>query len=245
MIYQAPGVPTFGALALTLGLRASEGGDVLRMVRALASIVVSYPGGGFSSLLSVDYDPGPGGRPSKTGPRRVSRLELTPGRPFRTKDPELPKDARFVALAPLPRLPAYLPPLVGDRREWWGLSRLYLHMLSELAHQSRDIAAGYGALIPAAALIQWAAELGIRQPPGLLIPSQLERWQRDGNDGEAVFELVGPDRWHLHPRHEAERAMLEEGGRARTARSAAGLEGAKVRAEWLAGGRPPRRGAKR
>ena len=210
-----------GALAAELGLRADRDGPAaLAMLRALAALVLDYPNGAVSSLLSLDYHPGGPGR------GRVSRLEITPGRPWFGHDPGLPDGAEHRALVPLPELPGHLPHFRSSPNDRAGCARLYLHILTELAMQSDDIARGLGAHIPVPRLVAWALRLDAMRPPPLLAPAVLA----DLEAGDVLVK-VGPDRWHIAERFPAERALLEAGGRARIGASVGGKLAAEARQE--------------
>jgi hypothetical protein len=222
VIVGADGMNAYGVLAAAMGMRASADANAVRGVLwAMASTMVTYPDGGEAGVLLIDYRPG-GGRGNP------SRLALTPGRPWLWSDVyDLPEGAKHRALAPIPLLPDFAPPFVGDPRERGALGRLYLRILAELAHLAPDIARGIGAHIPGARWAELAREEGVLRPPPLLVGLLQDRWTRDGDDGPAVLERVGTDRWHLAPAFDAERAMLEEGGKARIGASEGGKRAAK------------------
>ena len=211
-----------GALAAELGLRADRDGPAaLAMLRALAALVLDYPNGAVSSLLSLDYHPGGPGR------GRVSRLEITPGRPWFGHDPGLPDGAEHRALVPLPELPGHLPHFTTNNpRDRAGCARLYLHIMAEHAIQSDDLARGLGALVTAPSLVEWSIRLDVMRPPRFLVPAVLD----DLVNGEVLVRL-GPDRYHLHERFPAERALLEAGGRARIGATIGGIRAAEARQE--------------
>jgi hypothetical protein len=220
------GINAYGAVAEAMGLDPrDDAGKVRALLHALSCAILSYPDGGEASVLMLDYRPG-GGRGNP------SRLTLTPGRPWLAGDVHaLPEGAAYRALAPIPLLPDLAPPFVGDRRERGALGRLYLRILAELAHHSPEIARGVGAHIPGDRWAALAREEGVIRPPPLLVGLVQDRWTRDGDDGPAVFERVGPDRWHLAPAFAEERAVLEEGGRQRIGASIGGKLAAASRAE--------------
>lgn len=219
------GVNAWGIVAAELGMDpAKNASDIRGMLLAMQATIVSYPDGGEAGLLMLDYRPG-GGRGNP------SRLTLTPGRPWWASDVhDLPAGAEYRALAPIPKLEGHAPPFVGDRSERAALARLYLRVLAELARDAPDIARGLGAHIPPARWMQLAIEVGVRRPPPLLIPALSDRWTRDGDDGAAILERVGLDRWNLAPRFVAEREMLEAGGRLRIGAAEGGRRASKARA---------------
>ena len=216
----------YGAVAAAMGMDPEKHGSGVRaMLCALNCTMLAYPDGSEAGVLLLDYRPG-GGRGNP------SRLTLTPGRPWLARDVfELPDGSGFRALAPIPVLPDYAPPFVGDRRERGALLRLYLRILAELAKESSDISRGMGAHIPGSRWAELAREEGVIRPPPLLVGLIQDRWTRDGDDGPAVFERVGPERWHLAAAFEAERRLLEEGGKQRIGASAGGTLSAKLRSE--------------
>lgn len=229
------GMNAYAVLAAAMGMRATADAAAVRGVLwALNATIVSYPDGGEAGVLLVDYRSG-GGRGNP------SRLELTPGRPWLWSDVyALPEGARHRALAPIPLLPNFAPPFVGDRRERAALGRLYLRILAELAHLAPDIARGRGAHIPGARWAELAREEGVQRPPPLLVGQVQDRWTRDGDDGPAILERVDNDRWHLAPAFEHERLCLEEGGRLRIGAAEGGKRSARKRRqarEQLAAGR--------
>lgn len=219
----ADGVNAYGRVAGAMGMDPEKhAGEVRGLLHALSSSILSYPDGGEAGVLLLDYRPG-GGRGNP------SRLTLTPGRPWLAGDVHaLPDGAAYRALAPIPMLPDLAPPFVGDRRERGALGRLWLRILAELAHESADLARGLGAHIPGSRWAQLAREEGVLRPPPLLVEQVQDRWTRTG---DAVFERVGPDRWHLAPAFAEERAMLEAGGKARIGASKGGKLSAKSKAE--------------
>lgn len=220
------GVNAYGTVAAAMGMDPEKhAGEVRGLLHALNCAILSYPDGGEAGVLMLDYRPG-GGRGNP------SRLTLTPGRPWLAADVfELPEGSVHRALAPIPLLPDLAPPFVGDRRERGALGRLWLRILAELAHQSPDLARGLGAHIPGARWAELAREEGVLRPPPLLVELVQARWTRDADDGPAVFERVGPERWHLAPAFAAEREMLEAGGKQRIGASVGGKLAAKARAE--------------
>ncbi len=222
----ADGVNAYGIVAAAMGMDPHKhAGEVRGLLHALNCAILSYPDGGEAGVLMLDYRPG-GGRGNP------SRLTLTPGRPWLAGDVfELPEGSAYRALAAIPKLPDLAPPFVGDRRERGALGRLWLRILAELAREAPDLARGLGAHIPGARWAAIASEEGLQRPPPLLIPLVQDRWVRDGDDGPAVFERVGPERWHLAPAFAAEREMLEAGGKARIGASKGGQLAAKARSE--------------
>ena len=221
----ADGVNAWGSVAVALGMDPKNSGEVRGMIHALQATVIQYPDGAESGVLMFDYRPG-GGRGNP------SRLRLTPGRPWLADDVHnLPEGAEYRALAPIPRLEGYAPPFVGDRRERAALARLWLCLLVELTREAPDLSLGLGANIPTTRWAELALTVGVLRPPPFLVGLLQERWSIDGHDGAAVLERVGPDRWHLAPRFEAERAMLEAGGRMRRGAAEGGRRAARGRAE--------------
>lgn len=222
----AEGVNAYGTVAAAMGMDPRKHADEVRgLLHALNCAILSYPDGGEAGVLMLDYRPG-GGRGNP------SRLTLTPGRPWLAADVfELPEGSAHRALAPIPMLPDLAPPFVGDRRERGALGRLWLRILAELAHESPDLFRGLGAHIPGARWAELAREEGVLRPPPLLVELVQARWTREGDDGPAVFERVGPERWHLAPAFAAEREMLEAGGKQRIGASVGGKLAAKARAE--------------
>jgi hypothetical protein len=218
------GVNAYGTVAAELGLDGIKDAGVVRgLLHALNCAILSYPDGSEAGVLLLDYRPG-GGRGNP------SRLTLTPGRPWRWGDVyDLPAAHRI--LAPLPRLPDLAPPFVGNRKDRAALARLYLRILAELAREAPDIARGLGAYIPGARWAELAAEEGLRNPGPLAIGPILDRWTHDENDGPAVLERLGADRWHLAPAFAAERKLLEDGGKLRIGASEGGKRSVKAKAE--------------
>jgi hypothetical protein len=218
------GVNAYGTVAAALGMDPEKDAAMVRgLLHALNCAILAYPDGSEAGVLMLDYRPG-GGR------GKTSRLTLTPGRPWRSKDSGLPEDAEYRALAPIPLLPDLAPPFVGDRRDRGPLARLYLRILAELAREAPDIYLGNGARIPGARWVELARQEGVTRPPPLLVELVQDRWTRDGDDGPAVFERVGHDRWHLAPAFAAEREMLETGGMMRIGSSEGGRRSAEARA---------------
>jgi len=220
------GVNAWGTVAGALGMNASgSGGEVCRMIHALQATIIQYPNGDEAGVLMFDYRQG-GGRGNP------SRLTIRPGRAWLSSDVhELPEGAEYRALAPIPRLEGYAPPFVGDRRERAALARLWLCLLVELTREAPALSLGLGASIPTTLWRDLAASVGVLRPPPLLVGLLQDRWSVDGDDGAAVLQRVGPDRWHLAPRFEAERAMLEAGGRMRRGAAEGGRRAARGRAE--------------
>lgn len=239
----ADGVNAWGSVALALGMNASGAGDeVCRMIHALQATIIQYPNGDEAGVLMFDYRKG-GGRGNP------SRLTIRPGRAWLSSDVhELPEGAEYRALAPIPRLEGYAPPFVGDRRERAALARLWLCLLVELTREAPDLSLGLGAHIPGARWAELANTVGVKRPPPVLVSLLQNRWAADGDDGRAVLERVGPDRWHLAPRFEAERIMLETGGRMRRGAAEGGRRAARGRAEErgrLADGLPRKPGGRK
>ena len=220
------GVNAYGAVAAAMGMDPSKHADDVRgLLHALSCAILSYPNGDEASVLMLDYRKG-GGRGNP------SRLTLTPGRPWLAGDVfELPEGSAYRALAPIPMLPDHAPPFVGNRQDRGALARLYLRILAELAHESPDIYRGLGANIPGARWAELANAEGLRNPGPLALDAVKARWARDGDDGPAVFERLGPDRWHLAPAFAAEREMLEAGGKQRIGASSGGKLSTKAKAE--------------
>ena len=221
----ADGVNAWGSVAVALGMDPKNSAEVCRMIHALQATIIQYPNGDEAGVLMFDYRQG-GGRGNP------SRLTIRPGRPWLSTDVhELPDGAEYRALAPIPALEGYAPPFVGDRRERAALARLWLCLLIELTREAPDLSLGLGAHIPTTRWAELAQTVGVIRPPPLLVSLLQNRWAADGDDGRAVLERVGPDRWHLAPRFEAERAMLEAGGRMRRGAAEGGRRAAKGRAE--------------
>ena len=221
----AAGVNAYGTVAGAMGMDPEKHASAVRgLLMALQCTWFEYAGreGG---LLMAEYD-------GRRGRGHRSRLKLTPSSLWLSATVhDLPEGAEHRALAPIPLLPNFAPPFVGDPSERGALARLYLRILAELAHGNRDLASGIGAHIPGARWAELAREEGVRRPPPLLVTLVQDRWTRDGDDGPAVFERVGPDRWHLAPRFAAEREMLEAGGKQRIGASVGGKLAAKAKAE--------------
>lgn len=222
----ADGVNAYGAVAAAMGMDPSKHEDDVRgLLHALSCAILSYPNGDEAGVLMLDYRKG-GGRGNP------SRLTLTPGRPWLAGDVfELPEGSAYRALAPIPMLPHHAPPFVGNRQDRAALARLYLRILAELAHQSPDLFRGLGAHIPGERWAELANAEGLRNPGPLALDAVKARWTRDGDDGDAVFALVGPERWHLAPAFAAEREMLEAGGKQRIGASKGGQLAVKAKAE--------------
>jgi hypothetical protein len=220
------GVNAWGTVAAALGMDAGKhAGEVRGMLHALQATIIQYPNGDEAGVLHVDYRAG-GGRGNP------SRLTVRPGRPWLSSDVHtLPDSAEYRALAPIPALEGYAPPFVGDRRERAALARLWLCLLVELTRGSPDLSRGLGAHIPGARWAELANMVGVLRPRPLLVSLLQDRWAVDGDDGAAVLERVGPDRWHLAPRFEAERTMLENGGRMRLGAAEGGRRSARARTE--------------
>ena len=180
------------------------------------------------NLLTYHYRQAGHGRGS------VSRLELTPGWPFKLNAAELRgKEAAVSALAPLPPLTGNLPPMPGTlrRNDHAAGARLWLAVLAELARQNQPISAGDGAHLPGSRLAALAVELGVKRPEPLVLGSGvLELWTRDGEHGPALLERVGEDRYHLGPAFPEERRLLEEGGRHREGQAERGEIATRKRA---------------
>ena len=195
-------------------------------------------------LLSVDYCAGGRGKGS------ASRLTLTPGWPFKLNAAELRGErAELSALAPLPPLPGNLPPMPGgggrpnDRA---AAARLWWAVLAELAHQNREIYRGDGALLTGADLARLAREVGVRRPEPLIIGAGLlEGWTRERDDGPALLERMGTDRYHLGPAFPEERRVLEEGGERRDGQSERAKIGTRKRAAKATGAAEHRKRRKR
>lgn len=137
------------------------------------------------------------------------------------------------SLVPLPRLPDWCAPMMGGPRNHGGIARLWLWTLCRLREQADDLTRGNGVLIE-----DWeAAANEVGYPYPLLVQHGLiARWTRDDKGGLAVLEEVAPNRYHLAPHLEAERAMLEEAGR----RTIQGRKGGKAAAERRANPKPRR-----
>jgi len=231
------GVNAWGTVAAALGMDAGKNAlEVRNMVHALQATIIQYPNGDEAGVLHFDYRAGKSGRGNR------SRLTVHPGRPWLSSDVHtLPDSAEYRALAPIPALEGYAPPFVGDRTERAALARLWLCLLVELTRGSPDLSRGLGAHIPGARWAELANTVGVRRPPPVLVSLLQDRWVRDGDDGAAVLQRVGPDRWHLAPRFEAERAMLEAGGRMRLGAAEGGRRSVRARneeRERLAAGLP-------
>ena len=228
-----------GSRAAALGMDAGKhAGEVRGMLHALQATIIQYPNGDEAGVLHLDYRAG-GGRGNP------SRLTVRPGRPWLSSDVHaLPDSAEYRALAPIPTLEGYAPPFVGPTTERAALARLWLCLLVELTREAPDLSLGLGASIPTTRWAELAQTVGVKRPPPLLVGLLQDRWSVDGDDGAAVLQRVGPDRWHLAPRFEAERAMLEAGGKLRRGRAEGGRRAARGRAEEagrLADGLPRKR----
>jgi hypothetical protein len=162
------------------------------------------------------------------GRGKVGRITVTPNAVIcgTVRDTDTDRADRF--LVPLPELPGWCAPMVGRPNEHGAYARLWLWTLCRLREHAEDIHLGTGVLIDGATWAGAGLEVGLRNPEPLLVPHGLiARWTRDGDDGRAVLEEVTPNRYHLAPHLEAERAMLDEAGR----RSIQGRKGGKVAAE--------------
>lgn len=212
----------FATIAAEMGMNPDKSAGEIRVIlHAMQRTVIEYPDGGVAGLLLFDHDPG-GGR------GRPSRVTITPGRPWRSDDVHsLPKSGEYRALAPLPRLDGYVPTFVGAPSDWAGMARLWLGTMSWFAYNSIDLAHGLGVYIPPDQWRALAREAGAVRAAELLIPLLPDRWTRDGDDGAAILERVGPDRFHLAPRFKAERALLEAGGKLRIEASKRGMKASR------------------
>jgi hypothetical protein len=218
------GANAYGVLAEELGLHPLKDAATVRgLILALAGAVLLYADGSEAGVLLLDYRAGKGGRGN------TSRLTLTPGRPWLSTDKDLPDGADFRGLTPIPSLPRYAPPGVGDRRDHAAEARLYLRILTELTRGNTDLARGLGVSIPGHRWAELLREEGVNRPPPLLAQLLQDRWTQDGPDSPALFERVGPDRWHLGPSFAAERAMLEAGGQGRIGSANAGRASVEAR----------------
>lgn len=233
---ESGGINAYGALAADLGLDPTRDATKARnLVSTLGSASISWPDGSEGSVMMWDYHPG-GGR------GRRSTLTLTPGRVWWSRDIEwLPAGADHRALAPIPHFEAYAPPMLGRSNERAAVARLWLRILAELAELAEELAKGNGAQIPGYRWATLANEVGV---PCSLVPDPIQdRWTHDGDDGPAILERIGVDRWHLAPAFAAERTLLENGGRIRIGAGEGGRKSVRAKtARLLAGGgkkKPP------
>ena len=208
-----------------------EGARAMRgIVAALAATVLildTNKGRQEGNLLTYHYQEG-------RGRGRVSRLELTPGWPFKLNPAELRGEAaELSALAPLPPLPGNLPPMPEPlrRNDHAAAGRLWMAVLAELARSNQEIARGNGAHLPGSRLAGLAVEVGVIRPEPLVLGAGLlAQWTRDGEHGPALLERVGEDRYHLGPGFPEERRLLEEGGRHRDGQAERGKIATRKRA---------------
>ena len=215
----------YGAIVESLGLPVNEerAAAMKRAMEGLAGQIITLEGGIDVSIFD-GYRYQRGGGHTKGGAGNRSRLALRPGPPWwsRTTDSWV---GEYVHLAPLPDLEGGLPPLYGRPNEHAALARFYLLFLAELAKQSINIAREGVARIPAGRLPEIAMEARVKAPPPILIGKQLDLWRE-----AEIIERVGSDGYNLHPRFEAERAMLVTGGNQRIGAAEGGRRSAAERA---------------
>ncbi len=145
----------------------------------------------------------------RTAPGRHAHLELNVNRPlapFFAKE-ELERGDERV-LVPV----VAMPPTVGSPNLWAAAAAFQFVLVKTLVEHRLDVVSHGGALLPAQALARLASDVGMKPDR---LPRVLERWLRDGNDGDAVLESVERDRYHLanNPTYGQARRYIEDTGR--------------------------------
>jgi hypothetical protein len=169
----------------------------------------------------------------RTAPGRHAHLELNVNRPlapFFAKEELARGDER--ALVPV----VAMPPTVGSPNLWAAAAAFQFLFVKTLVEHRLDVVAHGGALLLAADLARLASDAGMK--PNHL-PRLLDRWLRDGDDGDAVLERVDEDRYHLadNSTYRQARRYIEETGRLSLRRQRSGREAARGAQRRAFGGR--------
>ena len=138
----------------------------------------------------------------------------------------LPAGERFG----VPVLP--MPPFVGERKNDWAGQAVFQFLLeAELVARRLELVREGGARLTPADFERLAAKAGL---PSGSWRKVIDRWTQDGNDGPAMLERVGTERFTLADRepYKAAREWLLQGGRISAAgrqRRAQAKKGARKR----------------
>jgi hypothetical protein len=169
----------------------------------------------------------------RTAPGRHAHLELNVNRPlapFFAKEELARGDER--ALVPV----VAMPPTVGSPNLWAAAAAFQFLFVKTLVEHRLDVIAHGGALLPPTVLARLASDAGMKPSH---LPRLLDRWLRDGDDGDAVLERVDKDRYHLadNSTYRQARRYIEETGRLSVRRQRSGREAARATRRSFAGRR--------
>lgn len=201
----------FSGLAEALGERSKKAAEVVRdVLRAGVRYERQWAGAReFSGLWTYMFE-------AQEAKNRRSILTITVGRALRP----------YVALSNLkpgerfgvPVLP--MPPFVGNRRNEWAAQAAFQFLLeTALVERRMELLEYGGALLEQKDFEVLAARAGLY--PGSW-RKVLDRWTQDGDDGDAMLERIGENRYNLSNRapYQAARAWILGGAKV----SAAGRE---------------------
>jgi hypothetical protein len=169
----------------------------------------------------------------RAAPGRHAHLELNVNRPlapFFAKEELARGDER--ALVPV----VAMPPTVGSPNLWAAAAAFQFLFVKTLVEHRLDVVSHGGALLPPAALARLASDAGMKTGH---LPRLLDRWLRDGDEGEAVLERVDGDRYHLadNSTYRQARRYIEETGRLSLRRQRSGREATRGTRRRASGGR--------
>lgn len=192
--------------------------DLKRTILAMAHLCWTWPDGTKGNLLSyTERRAHPGQRAQLT----VIRGDmLLPGyvHAITGTSPQARQDRPLVPLLP----PG---PFVGREREHGSQGAFQIRLLSDMRARATELVDHGGVRWTEEDLATHGAAVGL---PDAVRRRVFSRWLRDGDDGAALFQRVGTDRYTLGPAHAAAREFMEAGGRSERA----GARGGQLRAEF-------------